>query len=89
MAPQLALPDEETARKAEAIKTLSLSLLVVTGVAGVISAVMGLFIQGYPVVFLALTIVAGLFISAATYGLVRMGKIWFAGRFLVVWHDVN
>lgn len=84
MAPQLALPDEETARKAEAIKTLSLSLLVVTGVAGVISAVMGLFIQGYPVVFLTLTIVAGLFISAATYGLVRMGKIWFAGRFLVV-----
>ena len=84
MAPQLALPEEETARKAEAIKTLSLSLLVVTGAAGVISAVMGLFIGGYPVVFLTLTIVAGLFISAVTYVLSRMGKIWFAGRFLVV-----
>jgi len=83
MVQQLALPEEETARKAEAIKTLSLSLLVVTGAAGVISAVMGLFIQGYPVVFLTLTIVAGLFISAATYGLVRVGKIGFAGRLFV------
>ncbi len=84
MAGKSPLSEEELAGKAGAIKLLSLSVLAVAGISTIITVSVWLFNWEYPIIPLAVAIVVGLLISAATYGLVRAGKVRFAGYFFVI-----
>ena len=79
MAQQIALPEEELARKAGAIKTLSKGGFVAQGVAGIIVVVLCLLEPSIPFVPLLLVAISAMFISFASYWLARVGKVKLAG----------
>ncbi len=76
--------EEEVARKASAIRLLSLGVLVTTGAAEVITIIIWLFNPEYLIIPLTLVIMAGVLISSVTYWLVRAGKVRGAGYFFVI-----
>ena len=83
MTPQLALPGEEMARKANAIKTLSLGLLV-AAVAGETTAVIIWLVARFdPIVPATLVAVLLMLTSLLAYWMTRAGKVKFAGYFFV------
>jgi len=84
MAQQVVLPEEELARKAGAIKALSLGMLAAAGIGEIIAVIIWLFNREFLIIPLTLAVVAGVFISSVTYWLVRAGRVKFAGYFFVI-----
>lgn len=84
MAQQLVLPEEELTRKASAIKTLSLGLLITVAISAFITIVLWVFNRDYPVILAGLSLVGMAAVGSVSYWLVRVGKVRFAGYFFIV-----
>lgn len=84
MAEQLVMPEEELARKRDAIKLISLGLLAALGTGEIIAIIIWLFNPNFIVIPITLVLVAGMLISSVTYWLVRAGQIRVAGYLFVI-----
>ena len=84
MAQQLVLPEEELARKAGAIRTLSLGLLAAVGAGEIIAIIIWLFNPLFLILPITSMIVAVMLISSVTYWLARVGKIKAAAKSALV-----
>jgi signal transduction histidine kinase len=84
MIQQIALPEDELARKADAIRLLSLGLLATAGVGEIIVVIVWLFNPSHLVIPFTIVIGAIMVISSVTYWLGRSGHIQVAGFFFVV-----
>ena len=83
MAQQVVLPEEELARKAGAIKTLSMGLLATAGAGEIIGIVIWLFTPSYPVVGFSLAAAVAITISLVTYWLGKSKHVKTAGYLFV------
>jgi signal transduction histidine kinase len=83
MVERLALLDE-SARKAGAIRSLSLGTLAAAGVAEAVALLFWLVNRAFLIIPLSLVIIAGILISAITYWLARIGKVRAAGYFFAI-----
>ncbi len=84
MAQQLVLPENELARKAGAIKILSLGMLITAGAGEIIAITIWFFNPSFLIIPLTLAVITGIVISSVTYWLVRIGKVQAAGYFFVI-----
>ena len=84
MTQQLALHVEELARKAAAIKTISLGFIGASILGVVSTIIIWAFNRDYPVIPITIISVIGVLTSSLTYWLVRAGKVKFAGYFSVI-----
>jgi signal transduction histidine kinase len=81
---QIALPEEELTRKAEAIRLLAKGLFVTVAIGEIIVIVLWLLNLLQPVIPLTIVSVSVMLVSSVTYWLVRAGKVKAAGYFFVV-----
>ena len=84
MVQQLVYPEDELARKAGAIRVLSLGMLAAASSGELIGVIIWLFNAEFLIIPLTLCIVAGVIISGGTYWLVKMGRVKAAGYFFVI-----
>ncbi len=84
MAQQLVMPEDEVARKAEAIKTLARGLVISLGIGEIIVVVFWLLSPLFPVLSLALVFAATMSIGLVSYWLARAGKVKAAGYCFVL-----
>jgi len=84
MAQQIVMPEDELARKREAIRMLSLGMLTAAGVGGVAGVIIWLFNPLFMIIPTTLAVVAGLVISSVTYWLTRIDRVPAAGYFFVI-----
>ena len=84
MAQQLVLTEEESVRKAGAIKALSLGALTAQATAQVIIIILWLLNPEFQVVSFTLVAVSAMFISLISYWLGKFGKVKTAGYFISV-----
>ena len=84
MPQQSVMPEDDLARKKDAIRLISLGVLTTMGMGEIIAIIIWLFNPKFIIIPITLMVVAGILISSITYWLVRTGKVRAAGYFLIV-----
>jgi hypothetical protein len=84
MTQQLVLPEEELERKKEAIRYLSLGLLIAAGIGQFIILFIWLFNREFPVVPAILVATATMLASLVAFWLGRRGRVLAAGYFYII-----
>jgi signal transduction histidine kinase len=77
------MPENDLARKKDAIRLISLGVLTTLGIGEIAAIIIWLFNSKFIIIPITLMIVAGMLISSITYWLVRTGKVRAAGYFLI------
>jgi len=84
MEQKLDLPDDETARKVGAIKTLSLGLFIAVIAGLIIAVIIWLFQRNFDIITIGIIAVVIILICSLSYSFARAGKVRFAGYFFVI-----
>ena len=84
MTQQLVLPGDEIARKAGALRAISLGLLVAVILGEIIAIVIWLFERSFPIVQTTMADVGMILISVIAYWLARIGKSRLGGFLFVI-----